>query len=283
MNKNICPRCQTENEPEYLYCKNCGVSLEQQPEIQQPEVQRPVANPYAPPTYTAPQQPVYTAPQQPIYAAPQPTNEYIAGDESIEGIPVNDMSTFVGKKANSIIPKFLRMQLFNNKVNWCWPAAVWGFFLGPLGAAVWFMYRKMYKLAFIFAAIGIIVSAGSTLIAPEATGELSYENGETFVDSFFAFLEDETPQTATEKLVTFFEDIIYMASAVVAGLFGLYWYKQNAVNKIYSYRASNPDPRYYPFALCSMGGTSVGFAILLVIGSFIIEELIVQMVSFIIY
>lgn len=259
MDKNICPKCSTENESEYTYCKNCGTALGGMPE---PE-REPKQNPYAGQAYTQPQRPQqsYTPP---AYTQTLPTNTYTA-DDTIDGIPVSDMTTFVGKKANVVIPKFMKIQILGSKSAWCWPAAVWSFFAGPIGAAIWFMYRKMYKLAIIFAVIAVTLSAVTYTIIPpnESAFNIEVETTDTFDTLFEEMFGEETELTLADYIVSWINSAVSIATAVVTGIYGWYWYKKHAVNKIYSYRASNPDHRYYQFALCSMGGTSVGLAILL--------------------
>lgn len=259
MDKNICPKCSTENEAEYAYCKNCGTSLGGMPE---PE-REPKQNPYSGQAYSQPQRPQqpYTPP---VYVQTPPTNEYTAED-TIDGIPVSDMTTFVGKKSNVVIPKFMKIQILGSKSAWCWPAAIWSFCLGPIGAAIWFMYRKMYKLAIIFAAVAIAFSAVTYAIEPPNESALNMDVGstETFNALLEEILDEEEELTLSDYILSWIGIVVSIATITVTGIYGWYWYKQHSVNKIYSYRASNPDHRYYQFALCSMGGTSVGPAILM--------------------
>lgn len=35
MDKKICPDCGTENEKEYIYCKNCGTPLKSEPSAEE--------------------------------------------------------------------------------------------------------------------------------------------------------------------------------------------------------------------------------------------------------
>lgn len=249
MDKIVCPVCSTENEQEYVYCKNCGAYLKPSAEKE-------------PDSASAPENQQY---EEPKYEQKPPVNEYTAGGDAIDGIPVADMSTFVGKKAYKIVPDFMRMQILGPKSVWCWPAAIWAFFAGPVGAAIWFMFRKMYKHAIIFAAIGIAMATVSYAVAPPQTANLDLEISANDPITAFSEIFEDSEATLAETIVLWIENSLSVAVAIVCGIFGWHWYKQHSVNKIYSYRAKNPDPKYYQFALCSMGGTSVGFAILFVV------------------
>ena len=110
----ICPDCKTENEPEYIYCKNCG---------------KPLAN--------------KASEQAPQYKdSPQNANAYggTQGD-FIDGNTVEEVCTFVGKNAGKIVPAFVKLGNTGTKVSWSWPAFIFGLFFGPVGVAIWFLYR----------------------------------------------------------------------------------------------------------------------------------------------
>ena len=125
----ICSECGTENEEKFKFCKNCGKELEPQ-KFEQNDYNTTSNN--------------------------QPYGQYGYNDFIIpetEGIPNEEVATFVGRKAGKIIPKFAKMQATNSKISWCWPVAILSYFFGPVGAAFWYLYRKMYKMATIFFAI----------------------------------------------------------------------------------------------------------------------------------
>ena len=255
MDKNICRRCLTENEPEYTYCKNCGAPLTCEPESQ------PKNDYYSGQAYTHQHYTQQTYTQTP---PPSQTNEYTAESDTIDGIPMADIATFVGKKSNVIIPKFVRLQILGSKSAWCWPAAIWSFIMGPIGAAFWFIYRKMYKHAIIFALIAIVMSAVTYTVLPptESVFNVNIEAADS-VASLYEIFGGSTQLTLVDYVLSWVNTAVSMVTAIVSGIYGWHWYKQHAVDKIYSYRASNPDNKYYQFALCSMGGTSMGLAILL--------------------
>lgn len=140
MNKKICHECGTENEQEYLYCKNCGADLNKtEDNTANSQTQ------YTPPNYNS------------NYNQDKSTADAFIVD-SIDGIPMEQIGLYVGKKSDYYCRKFSRMELTMSKISWHWPAAVLGFLFGPFGSAIWCFYRKMYKVAFILVAIGILLS-----------------------------------------------------------------------------------------------------------------------------
>lgn len=252
---NICEVCQTENEPQYKYCKNCGHLL--------------TASENSNNQYTN-----YNDGQTP-YSNGIHINDF-------DGISAEEMALFVGKNSDKILPKFEKMQITNSKTSWVWPAAVLGFILGPLGSALWFFYRKMYKAAMIFVAIGAVV----TLL----TGVLAYAGGQTVpqsaVESFLAGdinkAIDEIEASGeniseTQKMLYNFgvliDDTARVASGILAGLFGMYFYKKFCTEKITQYRISSPDTAFYKMGLSYVGGTSGGMLAVGIIIMFAIENI----------
>jgi len=216
-------------------------------------------------TYNTP--PVYNYNQpytQNNYQQPNPTNMYI---DTIDGIPYGEVAVFVGKKAHKYMPVFSKMEITSSNINWHWPAAVLGFIFGPLGAALWYFFRKMYKHAFILAAIGIVVTVATSLITGPVLTEINpadifdYIAGEGAEDTLIPELD--SIEFNISNTIT---NIVDLATAVICGLFTHSWYKKHIKNSILNYRSKGIDPRYYPIGLASLGGTSGG---MLTLGIFI--------------
>lgn len=319
MNFNICHECGTENEEEYIYCKNCGVKLSpaqnEEPVITEvnsggsnfyggePEKSPEPVNTdlkegsFSPEGGFAGENSFFKTAENPGTHSNNSHHEYepVNGADiidTIDGIPAGEIGVFIGKKTDSILPKFRKMELTGSKISWCWPTAVLSFFFGPIGAALWFFYRKMYKAAVIFMAIGIIFSGiGSTVTA------LTYDP--TVQDRMGSLLEDyyTSPPSTGEELSLFLEEYIavieglYPAGAlieqlastaclIITGLFSYYWYKNHAVKKIIEYRRRGNDMRYYQFGLMSVGGTSGGMLTVGIIIMIAAENIISQLVNF---
>ncbi len=245
--KIICPECATENESIYEYCKNCGTPIkinEPQPEPQ-------------------PQ------PQPQTYSYNAPVNNFAL--DMIDGNPTADVAAFVGKKSNKFITKFSKMEITDSKISWCWPAALLGFFIGPMGSALWFLYRKMYKIGAILMAIGFALGAlnwaffGMPVPHEEMFGSIGNALQEGVFD--FSFFKDFVTNETFDAVDT----IICFAAGLFGGLFGTYIYKGFAKNKINRYRIKCSDMQYYSFGLSAMGGVSGG-ALTIGIAAYIILD-----------
>ena len=108
MNK-ICKECKQENEPEYNYCKNCGNKLDSDVKIKEENTAQNIN---------------YSKYSNPF------------GDIGVEEISAEELSLFIGKKSNDILPKFQKMELTNSKISWCWPVAILSLIFGPFAGIV---------------------------------------------------------------------------------------------------------------------------------------------------
>ena len=250
--KKICSECGTENEEKFEFCKNCGKELYSEKR----EAERRAKA---------------TPPSRYDHSAPYGFNGNM-NIPDIDGISTEEVAAFVGKKAHKIVPKLAKMQVTSSKVSWCWPAAILGYMLGPLGAALWYLYRKMYKVALIFAAVGILlmgVQIAVSYVLPNTSSQSEigvedimgiyedYIHGEITFDDYMESLTDSMNASSGPL-----SDISGVATLVIAGLFSYHWYKKQIVKSIMKIRANNTDPRYYHFALTASGGTSAGAVIL---------------------
>lgn len=247
MNKNICEVCGTENEAEYKFCKNCGNSLSVKEEVPEPKITG--TQPTTKPTVKNSQYEEFKS------------GGFIANDYS--GVSAEEMAAFVGKKANVILPKFTKMEITKSKISWCWPAAILGYLLGPMGSALWFFYRKMYKPAVIFAVIGAVVTLITSAMTFGSTNEVfdtaweafSSGNFETALEILERIEPTETALTIGADFISQLTDIV---SCVVAGIYGFYFYKNHCIGKITSYRSAQADQRFYKMGLAAVGGVSGG-------------------------
>ena len=276
MDKWICSECGTENEKEYVYCKNCGAKSVSEQESRADKTDYGFKNN---PNFTHNEN-FYNTPngENPNFShqgSPFVNNGYNSQyqgfesaeepqTESIGGIPTDEMALFIGNKANKILPKFAKMELTGTKTSWCWPAAVLGFFFGPMGSALWFFYRKMYRAALILLAVGAALSISLTVFTHSTAADRlnSFFGAFEIKNSPYISENSESKAEAAERLAVDIEKIVNFASCIVTGLFGFYLYKKHAVKKIKGYREYNSDPRYYRLGLTAVGGTSGGMAVL---------------------
>lgn len=240
MKNIVCPECKTENEQQYKYCKNCGKQL--------------IADSGE---GTNQKSSTYT----------QNETNYAKGVfvENIGSVKTEDVETYIGKKAVTILPKLNKMEFTGSKISWCWPVAVLSYFFGPLGAAIWFFYRKMYKAALILVAIGVVLTAGITFLsgdvaALEETLTTQIESGAFDINALLEIIDSE--ETARSMIASSIENVVSLATMIVCGLFAYNIYKNDIVKKINQYKLRDVDPRYYRMGLATIGGTSGGMAFL---------------------
>ena len=238
----ICPECATENEPQYFYCKNCGTPL----------------------TQKAPEKEVYGASDS---AKKTYDSSPVAVDslDYFDGIPKEEMAAFIVKKSPAILRKFTYMEICHKKTSWCWPVAVLSFFFGPFGAALWFFYRKMYKIALILAAIGILLSTLTVALDPKplSDNELSaplreYSSAveqENFTEAFDLLKDALGSGRAISSSIN---NIVRICTLFITSIFAFYWYKKHVISGIIQYRNANVDARYYSIGLSAVGGVSGG-------------------------
>ncbi len=233
MDKNICHECGTENEKEFAFCKNCGAKLHEE------------------------EQETYSAPN---FNEPPPTNFAV---EAIGGIESEQVVLFVGKKASYYFPKFSKMIILGKKTSWNFAPAILGLVFGPIGAALWCFYRKIYKAAAILLAIGVLLAGINTVLTYDSItglfdGMLSAMQGgdeAAFLNSLNGL---ETEESAKTALASNIDDLFCLATALIMGVFGNYIYMNHCTNAIKKYRNSGLDQRYYKLGLASLGGTSGG-------------------------
>lgn len=240
-NMRPCPECNTLNENEYKYCKQCGCVL---PEIKK----EPVAPPPPPVQPVPPVQPQAEPPKSepvcqycgtlngadfkfckncgaPLRVAPVRSNYYSADvpvqpvsyeepmpapppqiEEppvtEIDGVPVEDLHYFVGKNSDKIVGKWEKLYKKNGSVSWCWPVAILSYLLGAAGAAFWFLYRRMYG-------IGIALLAAALLFFGVETALLA----DPFIDMTEHFLNSPEFAAAVEEY-NFTGDILTYAETI---------------------------------------------------------------------
>lgn len=287
MDKKICSECGVANESEYIYCKNCGAPLTKPATQQEPEFignmaqntgdaqssfgegsgQGAYDGGYTPPQYGAQG-----------YGTGQYSPYSTYTSYAIDGIPAEDVAFFVGKKSAEIMPKFMKMEITRTKVSWCWPAAILGFIFGPLGAALWFFYRKMYKIALILLAAGTVLTF--------TTAALTYDTNSQSISGIFESITEGdadalidaienagSGKTARDVLASGLDNLASLAVCVLSGLFGFYAYKNHCVKTIKRFLQNGIDQRYYRMGLASLGGVAGGMLAVGIISMIVIQNI----------
>lgn len=276
MDRCICDVCGTENEPHYEYCKNCGKKLlwqENKESVSQfVDTQSDTSN-------------------TPVFAydsRPQENQDFKFSQSAIEidGVKTEDLAAYIGPNNERIIKKFCEMELSGSKTNWCWSAALWALF-GPIGAAVWFIYRKMYKLGIIILVLGVVILG--VLTAVRGDGTSSFENilkGSANQSGLLEEIPEAEYENSSSKYSTLRADIAYvaqntidLATVILSGLFSMYAYKKHTIKKIKCHSLGNMVERYHQLALMSIGGTSSGMAVLLFLVAIFLSKTINEIIS----
>lgn len=257
----MCVRCKTENSADYKYCKTCGAEL--------PFVDK-----------------------KPIWEYDGET-ENTAEDNfhNSDEISTYEMNVFVGKNSNVIVPKFVALGRNNKKVSFCLPVFLLGFFLGPIGVAAYFLYRKMTKPAVLIMAVSIAVSVTSMAVNFAVIREMMQEYTQlvgqmmeqTAVINEVEFQQraNELVAAARENMIGIFsyinEYVLGIALPIVMALFADYMYKEHSIAKISECKAEELPKTEYFLTLHRRGGTSGG-AVALGIAVYLVAEFIVVLI-----
>ena len=176
------------------------------------------------------------------------------------------------------MPKFLKMEITRSKVTWCWPAGILGYLFGPFGAALWFFYRKMYKIALLLLAAGTVLSFTTAALTYDTNSESKSNIFESITEGdqealLDAFENLGGSQTALDLLASGLNNLARLATCVLSGLFGFYAYKNHCVKSIKGFLQNGIGQRYYRMGLASLGGVSGGMLAVGIISMVVINNI----------
>lgn len=239
--KIICPNCKTENDSEFTFCKNCGSNL------------------------VAPHQ---TPPQNNYNDF---SNEQVDSQQTIDGVTIENINEFVGKKNYSFVTKFQKMSMLGKKAGWNWAVFLFGFFLNiPF---VWFFHRKMKKIGAIILAISLAFSICNIAIFYsnfKEISDLSYKYFESHQDQLIdysnkiyennilnesnekIYLYDNPFQNKSEmeeflkqnnldavvikisimQIILYILGLVHLIYIVLISIYANYWYKNHCIKTI---------------------------------------------------
>lgn len=247
MDKTICHECGTENEQEYLFCKNCGADLKKSEEYDN-------------------------------FNGNDHTDNNIIVD-SIDGIPMEQIGLYVGKKWGYYCKKFSKMQITMSKTSWNWPAAVLGLVFGPFGSALWCFYRKMYKVAFILVAIGVLFAGITSALTYDGVtaaleGIINASKLTSLEQTLEAIENIASAGSAGATAAEYINEFVSAVTAIVMGMFANWFYRSSCVDRIKKYQQSGLDQRYYKLGLSAVGGTSGGMLAVGILIKIAVENLL---------
>lgn len=258
MDKKICRRCGTENQPDYLFCKNCGAPIES-----------------ADSGYQQPHGGFQGGADRQNYGGYGTYQGYGYGaapfrPESIDGVKTEDVELFVGKAAPKYIPVFSRMELGKSSVSPNLLIALISVFISPLFAAFWFMHKRMNKIGILLflicsaaelAYLGAAFSSVAQIIAAEAAKGADIQS--LMLTNATLLVNAAVQKSSTAMILSNVNSLISIAVGALCGLFANGMYKKHVIKTIKSITAVNEED--YRAQLIHKGGTRNALWIVLLI------------------
>ncbi len=230
-----CPRCGAENDGFFEYCYKCGAPLN------------------------------VSAYGQPFTAAP---NSGYYEPATVAGHPTEEVKAFVGQSPHSrvLARKVIDTQISGSATHWCWPVFLFSL-LGPMFTAIWFFYRKMYKVGWLVALSGFLLTGADVLLHLEYQVSLAKElleliySSHSITELMEKVVQSESTlptQNSIGALLSSIIDLLSMAFGVIMAMFAVGIYKGHIGKKL----SSNPAIKSNYFTLAAAGGTSVALGVL---------------------
>ena len=152
---NRCPRCQTQNPKDAVFCENCGIALAPQASHTK---QMPNSIP-VPPNFEE-----FKQQRQKTSVVPPVLPKALEGE--VDGVSYKDMAIYIGQGAPYYIYQFKNLKAnIKHFRPFCWPAF---FFDG-----FYYLYRKMWLESIIILFVTGILAAPSLLIMFANAGIIS--------------------------------------------------------------------------------------------------------------
>ena len=242
----ICSRCHTQN-PEFAeFCKHCGSPLKNENDWQSNVQQNTPYSEYQP------------------FRNTSYSSQNVDPDEVIDEVSAEDLSAYVGTKADYYLPRFRRMARGGSSASWNWAA----FFFGPL----WLLYRKMYGLGAIVMIFEIIQTAVMEIsykaLGFVMTEEMTYAEVYALVESALS-----NPSNLYFLLSISLLSVIMLVISIVIAVFGNRLYRDHCQRTIKRAREKTPD--LTSGELSSIGGVSIAVTVIGYIAQYFITQILV--------
>lgn len=237
-NAQICPRCFTRN-PEFAeICTHCGNGLKTS-------------------EWSSAQETIHEESYTPYRAAQKPNPRSYTNQERVGENTAAELAAVVGHNADYYLPRFRKIAAGENG-GWHWA----GFLLGPL----WLLFRKQYLLGIFMYVMQMVLSFVTTVLY------LPANSAQTAEEMMSAMLQAaESPLFIPAWILS----VILMIGRILLGIKGNDLYLHHCNTKIRKMKDNVPD--ISPAELSSIGGPSLGIAIVSYFASSIILNALITL------
>ena len=251
-----CPHCGADNSPFVEFCGHCGRPIEGQAWQSEPQ---PEPQFQTPPAYG----------EYAPYRIRQ-TNQYggVDKDAVIAGVSAEDLAAVVVQNTPYYLPRFSKMDQTGKAVSFNWMA----FLFTPY----WLMFRKNYlfgALTLLFSLLSAALTSYVQIVKLGWTGSVSMTDVLTQLNEI---LQTGSPLAKYIYLIEGFTLISFLIS-LAFGLFGNRLYMQTCVGRVTRLRAQSPTT--YKARLATVGGVSIGLAMLAILITYISPTLVDLLIS----
>lgn len=203
----------------------------------------------------------FTRQEQPPVREYSPFNwqagSYSSYPEKIQGIPTNELVVVVGNNTQYYIPRFMQMEN-GASGGWNWAA----FLLGPF----WLFYRKQFGLAWLYFAVMMLSNiAFAVLYAP-----VQWAETEAAAEAAMAAMMESALFIPVLLL-----SMVFLVLKIILGIKANEFYFNFCAKKIADAKEKIPD--LSAGEMTSLGGVSIGLAVLFYVLSSIAIEIVTML------
>ncbi|MBQ5399527.1 MAG: DUF2628 domain-containing protein [Ruminococcus sp.] len=245
----ICPRCGSSNQKGMFYCGKCGFPLGAQQTQQQAQNRQTQSQQSSP----------FSGFGVPFGEAFDP----MAGvnpNEDMGGVTAGEMSKYVQKNTPYFIKVFNSIRLFNNsRFNFC------AFLFG----GAYLLYRKMYKLGGVFAALMILLTGAELYFSISVANILSNGSFTTYADIFKLLSSLSIEQQMMFMLMSLCS-VLNFIPRILSGAFANRWYFSHCKSEIIKIKKDSANPQQ---EFETKGGVNMAIAVSVMAIILVLNEL----------
>ena len=262
----ICPNCKTEDEPDDLFCKNCGTPLDGAYNEGQAKAQ------YTPP-------PGYGAQNMGGYPFGAVPVDFSSVEPELDGVDTQKVEAFVGTKKLSVFMRlFIAMKRTGRKIFFNIPVALLGCVMLPLSSC-WFLFRKMYRIGLIICAASLLITVATTAATYNSDKQnalaLQKEISSVPTESLSTYTpSNDYGQSEDNVAVRYLSRSVSFAGVIFLAMFGYYFYFKHCTKSVRRIQNAQPNADLYAYSLA--GGTNIAAAIVIPFLLYVLTSFIVM-------